>query len=222
MKFEKTEVHGFEASFRGLRNPLESWAKSDSKFGYVVNCMKCPYKGCECEALECVSLGKNDLELAHKLIYGGTEHRKFLRQIQVWVDITAPLYWWKEFDTYKVGTVANSTSTMHKLMSKPITRESFELDGNYPLTEGMIIDVCEQGRQRYLETDDPEIKKDLFRSLVQLLPCAWLQTRTVTMNYENLRTMYHQRKNHKLKEWSEAFIGWVESLPYAKELIVED
>lgn len=203
MKFDKTEVYGFEAAFRGMRNPIESWARSDSNFAGEVE------------------IGEKDLGLAVRLIKSGTEHRKFLRQIQVWVDITAPIYWWKEFDTYKVGTVANSTSTMHKLMSKPITRECFELDGNYPLTEGMIIDVCEQGRQRYLETDDPKIKKDLFRSLVQLLPCAWLQTRTVSMNYENLRIMVHQRKGHKLKEWSEDFMDWAMSLPYAQQLIFD-
>ena len=180
-------------------------------------------------------IGPKDMRLAQALISGGSEHRKFLRQIQVSVDITAPLYWWKEFDTYKVGTVANSTSTMHKLTSKPITLDCFEIDdfkgeelwlGN-PITNvaqavNNIIYFCEKLRQKYLETKD----KRYWKELVRWLPESWLQTRTVTMNYENLLSMVHQRGCHKLNEWSgleddklENFITWVKTLPYANELI---
>ena len=182
-------------------------------------------------------IGPKDMRLAKQLISGGSEHRKFLRQIQVSVDITAPLYWWKEFDTYKVGTVANSTSTMHKLTSKPITLDCFEID-DYKGTElcldenndamslagevDYIIDFCERLREKYLATGD----KRYWKELVRWLPESWLQTRTVTMNYENLVSMIHQRGNHKLNEWSgkddetlENFITWVKTLPYANELI---
>lgn len=209
MKFENTDVWGFQHALRGMRNPLESWKKSDS----FVN-------GDE--------IGPNDLDLAQRLISGGTEHRKFLRQIFISVDITAPLYWWKEFDTYKIGTVANSTSTMHKLASQPITKDSFEIDDMDPeicaeYNIDSIIDICEQLRLKYLETKD----KKIWKELVRWLPEGWLQTRTVTMNYENARTIYNQRKAHKLNEWSGTdnkeltnFISWIESLPYAKELIL--
>ncbi|MCF0229250.1 MAG: hypothetical protein HUJ76_06095 [Parasporobacterium sp.] len=180
--------------------------------------------------IEGEEVGPNDLDLAGRLIAGGSEHRKFLRQIFVAVDITAPLYWWKEFDTYKIGTVANSTSTMHKLSSRPITVDCFEIDdidkevfGEYRIQE--IIDICESLRLKYLETKD----KKYWKALVRWLPEGWLQTRTVTMNYENIRTIYHQRKNHKLNEWSGLdkaeltnFMEWIRSLPYAKEFITDN
>lgn len=225
MKFEKTDVWGFEHALRGMRNPLESWNKSDSgeeyedHIGYTI----CKYV-----------IGKNDLELAQKLIKAGEPHRKFLRQIFVSVDITAPLYWWKEFDTYKVGTVANSTSTMHKLASTPIIKECFEMDdfnGNFtfdywededvPKYMGMkdlwknVIDVCESLRVQYNKTKD----KHYWKELIRLLPESWLQTRTITMNYENILNMITYRQNHKLTEWSESFINWTKSLPYAEELL---
>lgn len=207
MRFDNTEVWGFKHAIRGMRNPLESWNRSDSDF----------------ESTDLI-IGVNDLDLCKRLIAGGSEHRKFLRQIFVSVDITAPLYWWKEFDTYKIGTVANSTSTMHKLASKPITRECFEIDDldeeifdDFGLDK--IIDICEKLRLEYLETKDTRYWKELVR----WLPEGWTQTRTITMNYENLRTMYHQRKSHKLIEWSgtttDSFVRWIHSLPYAKELI---
>ena len=180
-------------------------------------------------------IGPNDLDLAKRLIHAGPEHRKFLRQIIVSVDITAPLYWWKEFDTYKVGTIANSTSTMHKLASTPITLDCFETDDyddmvdifnnpspmEYPLHDFItcadgLLDMLESLRQKYNETKD----KRYWKELIRWLPNGWLQTRTVTMNYENLRSMYHQRANHKLSEWHQ-FCEWVESLPYARELIIE-
>jgi hypothetical protein len=182
-------------------------------------------------------IGPKDMRLAKALINGGSEHRKFLRQIMVTVDITAPLYWWKEFDTYKVGTTANSTSTMHKLTSKPITIDCFEIDDYddsltlehrpYGTDVGIIvddlIDDLEALRQKYLETND----KAYWKELVRWLPESWLQTRTVTMNYENLLSMVHQRKHHKLVEWSSdtdtyhhpSFIKFARSLPYADDFI---
>ena len=237
MKFSNTSVMNFENAFRGLRNPKNSWNRSDSGklywdgtwyheelknyfFKYGVN----------------FYIGENDMKLAQTLIKAGNEHRKFMRQIFVSVDITAPLYWWKEFDTYKVGTVANSTSTMHKLATTPITLDCFEIDDydrnlsladnpkdddgldNISTFEEDIIYVLENIRQKYLETKD----KRYWKELVRWLPESWLQKRTITMNYENVRNMYFQRRNHKLTEWSESFIKWVESLPYAEELIMYD
>lgn len=237
MKFENTEVWGFEHSLRGMRNPMNSWSKSDSGNYDIDGCYEnCPYFNINCHEKYCdgFKIGQNDMKLAQTLIKAGSEHRKFMRQIFVSVDITAPLYWWKEFDTYKVGTAANSTSTMHKLATTPITLECFETDDydrnlsladnpkdddgldNISTFEEDIIYVLENIRQKYLETKD----KRYWKELIRWLPESWLQTRTVTMNYENIRNMYFQRRNHKLTEWSEAFIKWVESLPYAKELIM--
>lgn len=229
MKFENTEVWGFKHAIRGCRNPLESWSKSDS---------------CEDENGNYV-VGNNDMNLMQRLIKAsmkeGNSHSKFLRQVMVSVDITAPLYWWKEFDTYKVGTVANSTSQMHKLATTPIALECFEMDDCAALNENGLfslplnengekfeyylnnyISFLEELRKIYLGTKD----KTYWKELVRWLPQSWLQTRTVTMNYQNLRQMYFDRRYHKLNEWSgrdkevdKYFIKWVESLPYAKELI---
>ena len=182
-------------------------------------------------------IGAKDMKLAQRLISGGAEHRKFLRQIQVCVDITAPLYWWKEFDTYKVGTAANSTSTMHKLAETPITRDCFLIkstdldmeikvcdspalchDVSLEVYRNNIILTCEALRQKYLETKDVRY----WRALIELLPESWHQTRTVTMNYENLLSICKQRRNHKLPEWREDFIGWARELPYAQDLIFLD
>ena len=225
MKFENTEVFNFEGALRGMRNPMESWDKSDS--GYEIDHSSIPNT-------ERFVIGQNDLALAQSLIKAGSEHRKFMRQIFVSVDITAPLYWWKEFDTYKVGTVANSTSTMHKLASTPITRECFEMDdfeevglnciSQYVETNSDYWDymttACEQLRQKYNETKDIRYWKELIR----LLPESWLQTRTVTFDYENLLAICSkgQRRFHKLTEWSTAFISWARTLPYAQELIFID
>ena len=212
MKFENTEVWGFEHAIRGMRNPMESWDKSDSF-------IKSPHNY--------YVIGENDFKLAQTLIKAGPEHRKFLRQIFISVDITAPLYWWKEFDTYKVGTVADSCSTMHKLKDTPITVECFEMgdfaDGdeesnNYNLyTKNMwskLIDHLEALRKEFNETKD----KRYWKELIRLLPESWLQKRTVTMSYENVANMYSQRMNHKLTEWSKDFIQWADNLPYFKEL----
>ena len=219
MKLENTEVWGFEHAIRGMRNPLESWNKSDSHYDIEEVMVD------EEVVLERGKyiIGSNDLQLAQTLIRAGSEHRKFLRQIFVAVDITAPLYFFKELDTYKVGTVANSTSTMHKLASTPITIDCFEMDDFTPLIDNFKIDLSwqtimtylEQLRQRYNETKD----KRYWKELIRLLPESWLQKRTITMNYENILNMYRQRKNHKLTEWSKSFCDWVKTLPYAEELI---
>ena len=217
MKFEKTEVWGFKHALRGMRNPKESWDKSDTEW----------LAGTYIEAFK---IGEKDLKLAQTLIKAGSEHRKFMRQIFVSVDITAPLYWWKEFDTYKVGTVSNSTSTMHKLADTPITKDCFEMD-DYSTDEILageniddiwesIITACEGLRQMYNETKNIHYWKELIR----LLPESWLQTRTVTMDYENLLAMCSkgQRRFHKLTEWSKSFIDWARELPLAQELIFID
>ena len=217
MKFENTETWGFKHALRGMRNPMNSWNKSDS-FCNLPNDSRCSDE----YTFGGYVIGPNDLKLAKSLIKAGSEHRKFLRQIFVAVDITAPLYWWKELDTYKVGTVSNSTSTMHKLASTPITRDCFEMDDFENIEsfkeESMWINVigwCEQLRQKYNETND----KRYWKELIRLLPESWLQKRTITMNYENVLNMIHQRRNHKLTEWSESFINWAKSLPYADELL---
>lgn len=215
MKFENTEVWGFKHALRGMRNPMNSWEKSDSLI--------------EREFEGQLEIGKNDMKLAQTLIKAGSEHRKFLRQIFVSVDITAPLYWWKEFDTYKIGTVANSTSTMHKLVSTPITVNCFEMDDYAELDYDFCSDMwfclvawLECLRLHYNKTKD----KHYWKELIRLLPESWLQKRTVTMNYENILNIIHQRKNHKLNEWSgvdnpsnENFIEWAKTLPYAEELL---
>lgn len=292
MKFTNTEVMNFKGAFRGLRNPLESWDKSDSCFGivdieyddYLITNVVHSWVEHEIEKIKLsiditiepdseewfkiedkywnlfykqgavlsdsksglvntAYIGPNDMELAQRMIKAGASDRKFLRQIMVSADITAPLYWWKEMDTYKVGTVSNSTSTMHKLASTPITKECFEIDDeNSDLIVDRVdqSDVTEEGkkvgfishwhmddfterliehledlRQMYLKTKD----KQYWKELIRWLPESWLQTRTWTANYEILRNIYSQRKNHRLTEWH-AFCRWIETLPYANELIL--
>lgn len=191
----------FENAMRGARNPMNSWDRSDSAYN---------------EKGEYV-LGESDLSLAHRLCASGSDDRKFIRQIFVSVDITAPLYWWKEFDTYKVGTVANSTSTMHKLHSKPFTAEDFSHDKMTDETLAQLkslVDYLETVRLKYIETKD----KKYWYDMIQLLPSSYNQMRTCTMNYENLTNMYFARRNHKLDEWH-VFCAWIEKLPYAAELI---
>lgn len=273
MKFENTDVFNFKGAFRGLRNPLESWSKSDSYFGIInidyddylldnVVDTWVDYQLSRTESnnetiekysqewydlwetkwdwlynlgawvdnnndvVQIRAIGPKDLDLAHRMINAGSSDRKFLRQIFVSVDITGPLYWWKEFDTYKIGTVANSTSTMHKLASTPITLQNFEIDDYEPrlqLIDPAYLDVrvnnfindLEQLRQLYLETKD----KKYWKELIRWLPNGWLQTRTVTLNYQILRNIYSQRRYHKLTEWHD-FCNWIKSLPYSSELII--
>lgn len=282
MKFKNTKVMNFDGAFRGLRNPLESWQKSDSAyiigteytqdldltcFAWVdqeLGHTELPpgeepitkdddrywnlfdkyvdwlteagtlFYNPETECVEIFAIGPKDMDLAQRMIKAGSSDRKFLRQIMVCVDITGPLYWWKEFDTYKVGTVANSTSTMHKLASTPITKNCFEMDDfnedmmmyqNDPYTPDtymsefwdMFINDLEHLRQKYNETKDQRYWKELIR----LLPEGWLQTRTVTLNYEILRNIYSQRKHHRLTEWH-SFCTWIKELPYAGELILHN
>ena len=218
MLFENTEVFNFDGALRGMRNPKESWNKSDSGIkndtGFAFN--------------DEFVIGPNDLQLEQTLIKAGSEHRKFMRQIFVSVDITAPLYWWKEFDTYKVATVSNSCSTMHKLADTPITLDCFEMGDFTPLIDNFKIDLSwqtivtylEQLRQKYNETKD----KRYWKELIRLLPESWLQKRTVTMNYENLLGICSkgQRRFHKLTEWSVDFIQWARNLPYAQDLLFID
>lgn len=216
IKFKNTDVWGFEHALRGMRNPMNSWNKSDSKYcGDFDECEKCNLRIDTCDAY---LIGENDMNLAQKLIKGGSEHRKFLRQIFVSVDITASMYWWSEFDTYKVGTTANSTSKMHKLAETSITTDMFELNDISKNDNVFLnyINHLEEMRKQYLKTKD----KNIWKSIVQQLPESWLQTRTVTLNYENLFNMYRQRKNHKLDEWSIGFVDWIKTLPYSEELIM--
>ena len=240
MKFENTQVWGFEHAIRGMRNPKNSWALSDSHW---TSHEICTPEGEWVKTFDDYAIGPRDEKLMQTLIKAGPEHRKFMRQIFVSVDITAPLYWWKEFDTYKVGTVANSTSTMHKLTSAPITIDCFDMDDMENVTvydnepykpdetiEDMwntIIDYCETLRKRFLETND----KVYWKELVRVLPNAWMQKRTVTLNYENLLSICSksQRRFHKLNEWSGLdrndkanFISWARTLPYAQELLFID
>ena len=232
MNFEHTDVWGFEHAVRGMRNPLNSWDKSDSSVLYHAfqnfsedDPMASRYREWNDKFGLNFLFGKADLDLAQRLIKGGSEHRKFMRQIMVSVDVTAPIYWWSEYDTYKIGTTANSTSKMHKLASTPITLECFETDDyNRDLQMDfisemedfsiMLIEDLEHIRKLYLETKDMRYWKELVR----WLPEGWLQKRTLTLNYENLRNIYFQRKGHKLTEWH-TFREWILDLPYAKELI---
>lgn len=195
-------VMNLENAIRGARNPMNSWNRMDSYYddeGHYI-------------------LGPNDLSLAKRLAKAGSDHRKYMRQIFVSVDFTAPLYWWKEFDTYKVATVANSTSTMHKITSKAFSRDDFSHDHmNEEALKCLdqVIEVLEALRQEYLKTKD----KTVWYSIIQLLPTSYHQMRTCTMNYETLMNIYYARKNHKLAEWH-VVCDWIETLPYAKELIL--
>ena len=202
IKIERTTVMNLENAIRGARNPMNSWGRMDSEYDAEGNYV----------------LGENDLDLAKRLARAGSDHRKFLRQIFVSVDITAPLYWWKEFDTYKVGTVANSCSTMHKIHTKPFEREDFScdrLDDNALKALDSLIVFLESERQRFCENKED---RQPWHNMIQLLPTSYNQMRTVTMNYENLINMYYARKSHKLAEWH-TYCDWIASLPYAEELI---
>lgn len=211
IKLEYTQTFNWEGAIRGMRNPMNSWEMSDSPLGYAYG------------AIHTFKIGENDLDLAKRLAKAGSDHRKYMRQIIVSVDITAPLYWWKEFDTYKVGTTANSCSTMHKIHSKAFEVEDFSCEHlfeNQPVPTTVlspmqflsgIIRALNCCQEMYLETKD----KAWWWQMIQLLPSSYNQKRTVTMNYENLVKMYHARKNHKLDEWHK-FCEWIESLPYSE------
>lgn len=222
MKFENTEVMNFENALRGMRNPMNSWDKSDSKQGFDVGADKPIY-----------IVGKNDMNLAQKLIKAGSEHRKFMRQIFVSVDITAPLFWWKEFDTYKVGTVRNSCSTMHKIHVKSFEKDDFTHIGIDKVGEiaqetfNKVLETLEYFRVKFNETKD----KKYWRAIIELLPDGYNMKATITFDYENLLGMCSkgQRRFHKQNEWSgidypseENFISWARTLPYAQKLIFVD
>ncbi len=202
LKTERSAVMNLEGAIRGARNPMNSWNRMDSYYDQDGNYI----------------LGPNDLDLAKRLAHAGSDHRKYLRQIFVTVDITAPLYWWKEFDTYKVGTTANSTSTMHKIHAKEFTREDFSCDrmdeGGLAMLDAVIA-YLESERQKFLADKND---KQSWHNMIQTLPSSYNQMRTVTLNYENLINMYYARRNHKLAEWH-VFCDFILSLPYANELI---
>ena len=206
IKVENIQVCGFEPAIRGMRNPMDSWDKSDS--GYKTD-DEGNYLG--------FVVGDRDDRLARTLIREGSPNRKFLRQVEVYMDITAPLYWWKEFDTYKVGTVANSCSTMHKIHARPFGLSDFSIDQlhcDVPDCFYDTLDYLNESREKYLETKD----KRYWWKMIQLLPTSYNQKRTILLNYEVLVGMYRDRKNHKLDEWHK-LCEWIESLSYADELI---
>lgn len=207
IKLEKTGVFGWEAAIRGMRNPMNSWDKSDSHGCYMPCGTPCKYPLSYC-------IGTNDLKLMNKLAKAGDDHGKFLRMINVTVDITAPLYWWKEFDTYKVGTVANSCSTMHKIADKEFTSYDFSIEHLEDLWLNdfyCLLWSLNEARNKYLETKD----KKYWWQMIQLLPSSYNQKRTVQLNYQVLKNMYNSRRNHKLNEWRQ-LCDWIEDLPYSE------
>ena len=245
IKIENVEVTGWEAAIRGMRNPMNSWDKSDSGigcnvYGQRMNCRNCKIADIpSCMHNRTLSIGPNDHDLMSRLRNAGTDHRKFMRMVTVYVDITAPLYWWKEFDTYKVGTVANSCSTMHKIHDKEFTLEDFshehlgitipsELNDGEEAFQNLWIESLKQtikylniARGYYIREQNDDLKKKYWWQMIQLLPSSYNQRRTVMLNYEVLANIYKSRKNHKLDEWRE-FCIWIENLPYSELITGED
>lgn len=247
IKIEETETYGWKAAIRGMRNPKNSWDKSDSDYRYIL-CAKCDdcksfkneqWEDCDnclvskiCDSNKGFIVGPNDSELMHRLCAAGSDHRKFMRMLTVSCDVTAPLYWWKEFDTYKVGTVANSCSTMHKIHAKEFTIDDFSHEhlieesddfevGVWWGTDGVnriepkdiletIIESLNACREAYVKTKD----KKYWWQMIQLLPSSYNQKRTVMLNYEVLTNIYNSRRNHKLDEWHD-FCDWIKTLPYS-------
>lgn len=211
MTIETIEVSGFKGAIKGMRNAWESWAKSDSHACDRAMC-------CDCTAKTCVpfQIGNADMKLCKKLIKAGTDHRKFLRMIHVQADVTAPLYWWKQADTYKVGTVTNSCSTMHTITSKEFTKDDFSFEGVSSIFFNECIKDLNDFRQSFIETKD----RSYWDAIIKLLPSSYNQLRTIDIDYETLLRMYHARKNHKLSEWHQ-FCDWIETLPYMKEFLDE-
>lgn len=231
IKIENTEVIGWEAAIRGMRNPMNSWEKSDSYENYTVSYDKNEITDDMVEIRHpYYRVGANDIDLMKKLAKAGTDHRKFMRMVVVYCDITAPLYWWKEFDTYKVGTVANSCSTMHKIADKEFEESDFSCEHLIPDSDdpiyssyndmrldgggllGLTVNVLNHWRKKYLETKD----KKYWWQMIQLLPSSYNQKRTVMLNYEVIANMYKSRKNHKLDEWVELMAYFKEKLPYSE------
>lgn len=232
LKIEHTDVYGWEAAIRGMRNPMNSWKNSDSfHCTDILSCNTCIYDGggdCRGNHRSSFQIGLNDLDLMKKLVSAGTDHSKFMRMITVTCDITAPLYWWKEFDTYKVGTVRNSCSTMHKIHEKEFTLDDFSHEhltllhtSAFPLGQGESIDILKSTikilnmyREHYNRAIDSEWKKRYWWQMIQLLPSSYNQRATVQMNYQVLRNIYQARKNHKLDEWRDLCM-WIENLPHS-------
>ena len=238
IKFENTEVVGWEAAIRGMRNPMNSWEKSDSGYcqrDLLRDCTTCVHKDYDYPACNSgFDIGPNDYKLMMRLAKGGPVHAKYRRMITVYVDITAPLYWWKEFDTYKVGTVANSCSTMHKIAAKEFTLEDFSceyLESRALNTLEDVIDELNYYRDKYINWKDSDFyidndqqlvdKKVIWWQMIQLLPSSYNQKRTVMLNYEVLAGIYPMRKDHKLDEWY-AFCNWITSLPYSEIITGEE
>ena len=238
IKIEKVSVIGIPEAIRGMRNPMNSWDKSDSgicKGGDTgIGCGNCALSdACAHEYDNEYTIGKNDYALMEKLAKAGTSHSKYRRMMVVYLDITAPLYWWKEFDTYKIGTVANSCSTMHKIHSKEFTLEDFSYEhllGYERLNWGDIVPMAvlqcvvqalNAYRKKFIDCEDQEEKKVYWWQLIQLLPSSYNQKRTVMLNYEVLANIYHDRKNHKLDEWRE-FCEWIKTLPYSELITGEE
>lgn len=248
IKIENTEVMGWDAAIRGMRNPMNSWEKSDSNYRLILasRCDTCASylldnwddcDNCEvhklCDSPNYFLVGPNDLDLMTRLSKAGTDHRKFMRMIVVYLDITAPLYWWKEFDTYKVGTVANSCSTMHKIHEKEFALEDFscehlgvtvpaELNDGIEVFQNLWIESLKRtiedlniARCYYIREQNADLKKKYWWQMIQLLPSSYNQRRTVMLNYEVLANIYKSRKGHKLDEWN-SFCDWIESLPYSE------
>lgn len=213
LKIEETEVVGWRAAIRGMRNPKNSWERSDTVYGTYYG----ELNGHPCVDTADFALGSNDLDLMTRLRNAGTDHRKFMRMIAVYLDITAPLYWWKEFDTYKVGTVANSCSTMHKIADKEFTLEDFScehLENSWLAHLKETIRLLNEARDAY-HWCNTDAKKEWWWQMIQLLPSSYNQKRTVMLNYEVLANMYKSRRNHKLDEWH-TFCDWIEKLPYSE------
>ena len=227
IKIENTEIVGWEAAIRGMRNPLNSWEKSDSKWYSIGIPTNNPAAINDKYLSQKYCIGDNDLDLMKRLRNAGTDHRKFMRMITVYVDITAPLYWWKEFDTYKVGTVANSCSTMHKIHAKEFTLEDFSCEHLFDTPESEfndsmdvlkeVVNILNLYRGRFVKNPH---RKDYWWQLIQLLPSSYNQRRTVMLNYEVLANIYKSRRNHKLDEWH-VFCEWIENLPYSELIIGE-
>ena len=222
LKIENWEVLGWEHAIRGMRNPMNSWEKSDSNFfddseGHVCNI--CQGRG----SMALIEIGQNDYTLMKNLRNAGTDHRKFMRMITVYLDITAPLYWWKEFDTYKVGTVANSCSTMHKIHAKEFTLEDFScehLENSWLAHLKETIRLLNEARDAY-HWCNTDAKKEWWWQMIQLLPSSYNQKRTVMLNYEVLANIYKSRRNHKLDEWH-TFCDWISELPYSELITCEE
>ena len=223
LKIENFEVLGWEHAIRGMRNPMNSWEKSDSNFfddseGHVCNI--CQGRG----SMSLIEIGPNDYALMKSLRNAGTDHRKFMRMITVYADITGPFYWWKEYSTYKVGTVANSCSTMHKIHAKEFAIDDFSHEHLLPTAMKSLeatIDILNEYRDKYNAERDHIVKKDFWWQMIQLLPTSYNQKRTVMLNYEVLANIYKSRRNHKLDCWH-TFCDWIEELPYSELITGKD